>query len=242
MNIYEVYLAVNFELNKSQRGNAFSMDEFNNRLKVLDMDYLKLKMGLPEEYGQMAKLPRQAWENSHKVTEDTGLKVRMGKDTPPMFINQFGIGQMPDEYLHISTVYNPTTLGDVEILNDDDFSGRLGTRLKKPTVKNPICRIIDKSLEVEPKTIRALNVTYLRKPIPAFLDYTIVNDVEVYLESGQVHNGTVLTTGTASRTSQLDWADQTHSDIINLLVGYGSRNLRDNANTQFSEQRKQKGI
>jgi len=241
VTIYEIYREVIYRLNRTQRGNAFSIDEFNNTLEVLDMDMLKLKFGIPEEYQNRYKMPRQAWEVSHKITEDLGhLKVRMGKDTPPLYINTLGIATFPKDYLHLSTVY--TNHGDIEVLNDDDFSGRIHTKLKKPTIKNPICRIIDKGAEFEPRNLVSANFTYIRMPNTAFLDYTIVNDDIVYLDENGSHDGSVLTVGTPSRTVQLDWPRQTHSDIISVLVNYASQNLRDGTSYQTSERRKTKGI
>jgi hypothetical protein len=241
MRIDAVYSEVHYLLNKNQRGNGYSIDEFNRACEMLDIDYLKLKMGLPEEYSPDFKQPRQAWEVSHAITEAVGhLKIRKGKDSPPLYINSLGIGILDEEYLHISTVY--TDYSDVEVVNDDDFSGRLNMTLKKPTHKNPICRILGKTLEFEPRDLNSSNLTYIRKPVAAFYDYKIVLDEPVFLAPGEVHDGSVLAIGTVSRSLDFDWPYQTHSDLVNILVSYGSKNLRDGASSQLSEARKDKGI
>lgn len=240
MNISEKYSAVLFELNKDQRGNAFGPDEFNLGVQVINIDYFKTKFGLPEEYRPGMPLPGQAWEVTHKISEDMMLfKEHLGSDVAPLYIDSMGFAILPSDYIHLSTVF--TNFGDVEVLNDDDYSGRLFAVLKKPTVKNAVCRILNGKLEFAPKELSSAKFTYLRMPKAPFFDYNVVDDEPVYLPEGGTHDGSVLPIGTASRTVQFEWPEQTHSDIINLLVQYGSKNLRDRASYQWSERRKDKG-
>lgn len=241
MDIWDVYQAVLYKINKDQRGEAYSPDEFNRMLKLVNTDYFKLKYGLPEEYRPGSQLPRQAWQNSQKITDDLrNCVVHMGGPNPPLYVGADGYALLPADYIHQSTVYSD--YGDIEVLNDDDFSGRLFKSLKKPTLKHAICRVMGALLEFAPKTINSVNFTYLRMPKTAFLDYTIIADEPTYLPIGGVHDGSVLPPGTPSRTTQLEWSEQCHSDIVALMESYATDNLKDNTGHQITEQRKTRGI
>jgi len=75
------------------------------------------------------------------------------------------------------------------------------------------------------------------------MDFDIVNDGLVFLPAGEVHvNSSVAPVGSASRTVELDWETQTHTDIINLLVGYASKKLRSAFLYQETERRKSTGL
>ena len=243
MNIWELYKAAQYLLNKNQRGNALSVDEFNSLLPLVGLTYFKLKVGLPEEYMPGRPIPRQAWENSQKITDDLRLvEVNMGGDTPPLYVNDKGFANLPPDYIHQSTAHSQ--FGDIEFLNSDDFSGRKFKQLKKPTLRYAVCRVIGDRLEFMPKNINSVNFSYLRLPKMGYLDVKIVNDVEQYLPEGEVHDGsnTEVPLGSGSRTVQPEWPEQTHQDLVNLIVSLGSKNLRDGSSYQIAEAVKQKGM
>lgn len=243
MNIWEIYKSVQFSLNKSQRGNAFSIEEFNTILPLVSTSYFKQKVGLPEEWSPRMPISRQAWANAQKITDDLRLVVvNMGTDTPPLYINKHGFADLPEDYIHQDSAYSD--FGDVEFLNSDDFTGRLFKTLKGPTMKHAICRNIGQRLQFAPKELSSVKFSYLRLPQAGYLDFIVDQDQEKYLPQGQLHDGTneEMVAGTFSRTIQPEWPEQTHTDLVNLLISMGARNLRDGAMSQISESVKQRGI
>ena len=242
MQINEIYDAVLYRLNKDKVGRSYTVSDFNLHLKLANTDLFKVRYGLPEMYRPGLPIPPQAWSVSQKIEDDLrNCKVTMGNQSPPLYVNKYGLADLPSDYVHQSTLY--TDYGDIEVLDDDSWSGRLRASLRKPTAENAICRFLNGQIEFAPKNLSAVNFTYLRMPNTPFMDYDIVNDVEVYLDENSVHaNDTVLSSGDASRTVQLEWSRQVHTDFINLMVGYASEHLREQMIKQTSEGRKNKGV
>lgn len=242
MNIFQIFQTIQNELFKDQTGQAYPADDFNLRLLTVNLDFLKQRYGLPEEYRMGKPMPKMAWQETQKITDDLrSILVHMGDDLPPLTVNSLGFANLPSDYLHQSTIY--TDYGDIEVLPDDEFSSRLGAQIKKPTSKNAICRFLANQIQFAPKTLNTVKFTYLRMPVDAFMDYDLVNGGLVYLPEGSVHvTGNVQPIGTPSRTVQLDWDPQTHADIINMLVNYASKSLRSGFLYQETETRKQRGI
>lgn len=241
MNVNEIYEAVLYRLNKDKVGRSYTVDDFNLHLKLANTDLFKVRYGLPESYRPGQPLPAQAWSVSQKIEDDLRMcKVNKGNQTPPLYIDKNGLADIPSNYIHQSSIWS--NWGDVEILDDDAWSDRYHATLRKPTKKNAVCRFLSNQIEFMPKDLNAVNFTYLRMPATPFMDYNITNDVEVYLDENSLHDGSNLAVNTPSRTVQLEWAEQVHTDIVNLLVGYASEHLREPMIKQTSEARKDKGL
>jgi len=242
MNVQEILNYVNFRLNKEQSGRSMTEDQYNLILQVINIEYMKWKYGLPEEYQPGSPIPRQFWEATQKITDDMRwAKVKMGgQEGGQMVIDVNGIAQIPSDYLHYSSIWfnylknnkecgNPPSkkVYSVEVLFDAQVGDRITHPVKGPTLKYPFCCFYNSYIEFWPKELGAVEFTYIRVPRTPVYAYTVVNDEPVYNAAGSV---------------QLEWPVDCHADIANLIVNLASENLRDQFMNQVSEQRKERGI
>lgn len=254
MNLQEILDFINLKTNKNQSGNTLTPDRFNTALNAVNIDYFKLKYGLPEEYIPGRSLPRQFWESTTKVTDDLSVhKVLLGGYlTQPLQVDSNGYADKPGDYVHVSSMgykksvnkngINTEVMKPVELLTDDQWNPRLSNSISRPTLDYPIARIVGSKIQFEPKDVRNIEFAYLRMPSTPFYDYTIQNDSIVYLPEGSTHDGSVLASGTPSRTTELDWPLDNHTDIANMILSYVSVNLRENFLYQDAQNRKNQGI
>lgn len=243
MNVWEIYEFVNYRSNKDQSGRTYTPEQFNLGLKAIDIEFLKLKYGLPEEYTPGAPLPRQAWEVAQKITDDLrALKVIMGGRTKPLLsVDQYGYADIPSDYVHQSSLRYDTTVNSadcdaeneensvpIEVLTDADFDARLNSEIKKPWSKYPFCRFNNDHIEFRPKNALFVVFSYIRMPRAAFMATTLDGNNDYIYD--------------AANSLQLEWPTDMHTDIANLLYKWLQGNLQSPFGVQLANQRQQEGI
>lgn len=241
-NIWDIYEFVLFRANKEQQGRVLTPEKFNLACKFVDYELMKKWYGLPESYRPGAPVPSMAWEITQAITDAlVHLKVVMGgRDTPMLNVDRDGYADTPSDYLHCSSLSydmylnqnceNPNGEEDrisIDVVRDSDWDIRLGDHLTKPTLENPICRINAKYMEFRPKTINYVNFTYLRKPTPAVLGYTI--DVNANI----VYN--------AATSTQPDWPQHMLNEYANVLYEWLAVNILNQINIGDAKSRKVNG-
>jgi hypothetical protein len=237
MTVWEIYQFIEFRANKDQSGRSYTPEQFNLACKAVNIEYFKLKAGLPEEYRVGAPMPRQAWQLTQKITDDLRMFMHvMGIDGPQLQINRFGLATLPANYVRESSIMydNGQTVGctteegwvPVEVVTDAVWADRIGSSLKYPDKENPFCRFIGSRVEFRPK-IPSVNMTYLRMPNPAILGYTIDSNNDI------VYN--------PATSTQFEWPEDTHTDIANNLYSWLGENLNSPLMIQQAERRKMQG-
>lgn len=241
----QIHDLIKFIGNKDFNGNFYKPDHFNLTIEAVNIDYFKLKHGLPEDYqlgaasARFAEMqagrivPRQYVDATQKLSDD----LRKFKEAA---LNQSvvdGKFLIPTNYVHclaISYNYSRTIDGEVktlsrpvEILTEDQWADRMGNWIKKPTTKRPIAIIRQTHIYIEPSTINAVDWYYLRLPVKPVFAYTVVKDELVY----DVGNST-----------EFEWPAVNHMDLVRLLLSYLGINLREQQLIQYAEMQKMKGV
>ena len=238
MTVWEIYQFIEFRANKDQSGRSYTPEQFNLACKAVNIEYFKLKAGLPEEYRVGAPMPRQAWQLTQKITDDLRMFMHvMGIDGPQLQINRYGLATLPANYVRESSIMydNASTVNcesvegwtAVEVVTDAVWSDRLASSLKYPDKEYPICRFIGGRIEFAPKDLKYVSMTYLRMPEAAVLGYTIDSNNDI------VYN--------AATSTQFEWPEDTHTDIANWLVSWLAENLNTPMLIQQAERRKMQG-
>lgn len=226
MTVEDIRNWVNFELNKHQSGNTLDKDEYNLCLSWANQQYFKKKYGLPEEYRPGQPLPAQAFQVTQKIIDDMRpfLLSKGGKNLPKLVIDKDGFANYPKDYIHLSSI----RYGNYPIQNvsNDVLGDKLSSAIVAPTKKYPICCFYSDYIKFYPEDLGFVDFDYIRMPITPIWGADIINDEYVY---------------NPQKSVQLEWPEQTHTDIANLILGYASINLRDFQMTQLSENYKQKG-
>lgn len=228
---------VHLRMNKDQSGMSISPSQWTTIFQAVNLDYLKIKLGLPEEYQAMGPFPRQAYQITKRLQDDTSFLV-----TPlPLSLNN-GKADLPSDYIYLSSltyehIYNnhkgqlQKDIKTVEILNDMDFTARVSSSLMQPKYDYPIARFISDSgvvkLELAPSKIKKAKLVYVRMPDKPIYAFTVNSDDDyVYNPSASV---------------EFEWPDICIPDIANMVLSYVSDNFRDMFMKQSSENRKNAG-
>lgn len=237
MNLNEIRENVNYRLNKDYTGLAYTPEQFNLVLPLVNIEKFKQLYGLPEEYQKGATYARVEWEASRKISDDLRpfLVSMDGKNTPKLTVNTLGIATLPSDYQHASSlsfdyiVNNESKRKPITILKNAEFDYREGSALVAPTKKRPVCTFKGNEIHFLPKDIRRVKFDYLRLPATPYYATTEDPDTEelVYDHANSV---------------QLEWSETVQADIIAMLVKYAAENLGMMQNVQLSEIRKDKGV
>lgn len=233
MNLQQIIDDVLIRMNKDQSGMSISPDKWTDVFRAVNLIYLKKKLGLPEEYQPYSPFPREAYQITQRMQDDTRHLVK----SHTLVTNAQGVADMPSDYVYYSSMvynYSYNDLGrtvvepkEVELLNDQSFTSRITSSLKKPTLKRVVARFLNGRIQFAPHTIAQVDMVYVRYPTEPLYAYTVnANDDYVYNPQASV---------------QFDWPEICHVDIANLVLGYLSDNFRDMFIKQSVEQRKQTG-
>jgi hypothetical protein len=236
MNLDEIRNSVNFRLNKDNTGLTLPSRQFNTILQVVNLEFFKLAYGLPEEYDKNAPFARRAYEVSQRMTDDLNpfLVSLDGRDKGYLPVDNRGVAVIPSDYAHVTAV-GYDTQSDVpkriiiEIMTNAQWDSRMGSRIIKPSLKNPICKFHSKKLLLFPYDIGPIAFSYLRYPKKPV--YAVIEDPATETE---VYDPTM--------SVELEWPQDVHTDIVNMIVWYASENLGDQLRIQTASQRKKQGV
>jgi len=240
--IWDVYEFVNFRLNKEQSGRVFTPETFNLACSFADYELFRLKYGLPEQYRPGQPIPAQAWEITQENTDALShLKVYMGgMESAQLRLDSSGYAIYPKDYLHYSSLAFVDYLSDcltaegeeiripIEVIRDGDWDGRIADILTKPTMEYPICRFNSSYIEFRPRGLGSVDFTYLRKPTPAKLGYTIDANSNI------IYN--------PSDSRDPDWPIQMYNEYALILYNWMAVNIQSQLNMQDAQNRKTQGF
>ena len=231
MTIEEIYQWCNFISNKKESG-AISPSEFNLAIKVINLDILKTKIGLPEEYQFDRPSARQMWQVSQKITDDLKkfvVKTQISKsgDYFALPSDYVAFSSLRFKYVSTKDCLSTSINVPIEVMSDSEFSDREQSQLLPPTMKRPICNYYTSGLRVLPESVSEIELTYLRRPATPIRNYTIdSNDEAIYNSTGSV---------------DFEYPDVMHNDICIRICEYFGINIREEALINFANQRKERG-
>jgi hypothetical protein len=240
-NIWDVYQYNLTKMNKEQSGRTLTADEFNQVCPVAVLEYLKIKIGLPESYQAGMPIAPQEWQVSQKITDDTRhlLTWMGGPDTPLMKLDQYGIASVPTDYVAFSSCYfeqqyqkncdSPVVIKprSIEFLPDAVFADRVASPVKFPTEKAPVAKWFAGKIQFNPVGLQFVHFTYLRSPATPFLAVT---------EDG--NNDYVYD---AVNSVQIDFPRICLPDIAALIFAIMSGQIQSPFFVQLAEARKNRG-
>lgn len=229
ININEVYLTVNGILNKFQ-SKAISPDEFNAFCRLVNFEYLKTKVGLPETYKAGFPVPPQAWQITQPITDELfqlHVKASITKGSTGYFA-------IPADYAAFSGCWidyivnqpnaNPTfEKRFVEIVPETTLRTRLWNSIIPPSIEKPVGSYYAMGIEVYPLSVTKIDFSYLRYPASPNWNFDLINDVEVYNPTGSI---------------DFEYPDIVFGDIVCRVCELYGINLRSQEVVQYSQQRK----
>ena len=217
-------------LNKEQSGEL-TPDNFNVAINIVNIEMAKLKLGIPEEYTVDKREARQEFQTTQNnsdalrqfIVSKTITKNGDGFDFPPDFA-----AFAEDGYLYVEQVdgksYSSTY--PMDFVTASERGIRLSSYLTPPTLQYPIACYENNQIIVDPSTINAIKLVYVRYPKTPFRAYTVVNDFNVYSPIG---------------STQIEWDALLLPDFAIRVVKYLGISIREEQMVQFAEQRQMIG-
>lgn len=230
MTIQEIYAFVNFMANKAQSG-AISPDEFNAACAVINIEFLKERVGLPEDYKVGQYESPIAYQVTQKITDDVRYFIEETTIT-----KSGGYFAYPSDYFAWSSMlykYTKNTCGEpvvqerwVESITDGELTIRKNNSIINPTLDAPVCAFYSDGMKIFPKEIERVSLTYLRKPATPFRNYTVVDGFDIYNPVG---------------STQFEYPESTHPDICSRILKYYGINIREADLINFAANRIERG-
>jgi len=239
MDLNEIYALANYVSNKHKSGNAFTPNQFNSLIEILNPDFFKKKV---EESGYFNKRGRLVRPMS---------ELYSSKFMRAMIINETvsTSGSLSYNYAYWLGAHDSDNNVKVDLVTEEEYHDRVEDSVMAPSA-SVICAV-ERTTEivVYPATILNINISYMRYPNTPFLDYYIdVNGYIQFLADGATHTwttGEIDSTGTTRTTGQPDWDSLTeelefptdmHSDFLNEVLSRVGIRLQEPQVTQAAEQ------
>lgn len=218
MLVADGYKWLNFLSHKFLSG-AIKPSDYNLSLQIINIDFFKLKVGLPEDYQVGQPFSKQAYELTFKITDDIKhlrkrtLINKSGTSFPqPADFGAFSSARYP----HIFMDNGVQTKVDrrIEVVTDEERNYRLSSALLRPILKKPIANYVNGALEIDPVEVDRFFLTYLRLPVqPVYRYVRNANDEDVQDPNNP--------------STELDWPVTVHNDIFIRIARYWGINLRE---------------
>jgi len=254
INIDELYKFVQFVANKEQSG-FIKPSEFNLSVDRAQMQLFMERYGNPAEYQPGRPVPRIAYNQTQKISDDLREFIVRGTFNVPAN----GIMSYPSNYLHFSSAsssYLDSSMSIKDVSEDcpdcnkaqkkknmtasiinkmvsirhiDDFelANILGSSIVPPTKEYPILTFYSEGVQYHPKDIGSVDFVYLRRPLKPLWSFTTPVSKPVYDSANSI---------------DLEWPEQVFNEIAVRILSFVGINLREADLAQYSDGKRQTGI
>lgn len=237
MNINEIYTLCNYITNKDVSGNAFTPNQFNDIVEILNRPFFKKKV---EESGY--------FENRKSMSYNDTLNT--SKNLHKFIVNETiaAAGGTTYTYAYFLGASDSDTDFLIELIEEAEYQDRVGDSILAPSASAPVAMERGDNVVIKPDTVANVNLSYYRFPTDPFLDYYIdVNGAIQFLSAGATHTWTtseIDSSGTTRTTGQPDWTSLTveleynedmHEDFMNEILSRAGVKLKEGQITQYAE-------
>lgn len=217
-----------FELlfNKYQLGGYTSPTEFNLLADRAQTELYMERYGNPNTFVQGSGTARQGATVSGTIQDELKvfLTVAHVNMTPS---SRYSSGPLPSNYQHydssriVGDSYSP-----IKIIDQDKLNSRLISEVVPPSFKFPVGVIIGNEIQVYPKNVLGLSLSYYRKPAAPVWNYT----------------GTTIPVFTATGSTNFEMPDSTHNEIVIKMLSYKGISIREQELIGYAANKDNTGI
>jgi hypothetical protein len=229
MTLKEIIQSVSMEIGQNAPIVKMGVDRINLALKLTNYDYFKLWMGLPEEWKPGQPISRRGWQVSRENTDALRAFLVPNKN----YTVNTNTGQMtyPSGFVSLSRIgyFNSVTSRQrpIEEVMDSEVDDRLGNPITAPEKEYPIVCYYNTYLQFYPVDLLNVNMSFMRLPATPVYAVKQLNGIDVY---------------DPDNSTEFEWPERFHSDLLRMLIGYLAISLKDANLTQFNEVKKQQGV
>ncbi len=253
ININEFREFVLFVMNKSGNGEEPTAAEFNRVVDNSLAEWTSIKIGNPRLYQPGRPIPPQSIDITERIIQDLlHLKTtrdffigsnqqaqsgNLGRVIVPNGTQLDAVGVAAPsmmyflrlEFDHVtqSGISTMTIRREIRQKNTNQVPGILSSKIVEPTAKRPICEQYDDFIQIYPKNINKVSLTYLRIPNTPVWGSTVVNNRRVY---------------DASTSTDIDAPYLNKNDIAMIYLKYQGIHLNDTQLAQFANEMQLQGV
>lgn len=231
-----------FLVKKSGKMDYIDPAQFNQLTNQALQEWTMSVYGNPSQYQPGRPIPLVAYELTQKQIDDLRHLI-----TNRDFLITNGQVPIPDgstvtdntnqiapAYLHWTALYNYYVLSDntyterdIEVVRSNDIGRRVTSLINEPTLKRPVAEIRDTYIQVWPKTVNFVRFEYLRYPLTAVWNYTIINNRPVYTAAGSV---------------DIDAPKEVMNMLVMMALSFAGIEMREADLINYAEQMKKEGV
>lgn len=226
MDINSAYLFIQYVANKQMSG-TISPAQFNLLAPIAQLSLINDRLGNVKKYKPHDPVPAYGLGISQKVKEELGfLYVKSDLAITA------GVGQQPSNLLYIDTLLTAFPNGKIVTeVPPDEFTRLKDSVIKPPTVTAPIFTRLQTStgiigFHINPTSITAAVMFFVRRPTAPVWAYTVVNDEPVYTSVG---------------SQNFETSDTTHLEVCSLILQAVGVNLDMATLEQYAQMEEAKG-
>ncbi len=231
MNINDLYLIMGYF--SRQLGSGFvGPDRFNEYCQLVNFQYYKKYLGLPEEWQIDNPISRIQYQLTQAVSDRIYPFIVPQK---PISKAISGYYPYPEDYVAFSSmrIRHTTATEDcgtsvivrrVEMIPDAEFTNRLESMLFPPTIRRPAGTWTQFGYDVAPAELNTVLLTYLRLPAVPKRLYTAG---DVYVPTGSV---------------QFEFPQICLQDILMLLLKAAGISVQDQEVIAYANKAEKEGI
>ena len=226
--------------NKNGRG-TLTPAQFNSLVAQGVMAWYNKKVGARDANGMSLSITERNQlnlEDLNDIKEERPLLSTLGEVLIPDGTTYDLNGEIAPSYWTFSTLgykYFSTdkdgnksvTDRPIEIVKDNEWFTRTSSSIVAPDMKRPIARFVGTKLQVRPKVITNVNLTYYRYPNTPKWGYTLINARPVYDSVSSI---------------DIEAGEDAFNEIAMITLGFLGINLREQDLVQYATLNENKGI
>ena len=165
------------------------------------------------------------WEEGQAIT-DTLYPFKVKTD----LTFAAGVADRPANYARFSAAYydDGATVVPVEELTDAELPDRINNAITAPTAAYPVICFYNEKINILPVSITTgVDLIYVQKPTTPVYAEKVENAINVY---------------DSASSTQLDFDELYHPDVVRLIVGYTGIDVKDNLIIQAIDREKEENI
>lgn len=168
-------------VNKDQQGNL-SPDQWNNFAPIAQEWVLNQLLGEDKRYSTQNRVPIPTYGLG--LDQQTQEHLRPIIKTPTALVFTAGIGTYPVDSVYLFDLAETSSGKEIYPCEVDEGRILAQSVIKPPIVGLAKYYVLGANMYVLPSSITNTLVTYIRRPLPPFWNFTFVNNSPVYNASG----------------------------------------------------------
>lgn len=186
----------------------WTVEQLNKIYELVNYDILKKKYGFPKDI--------HGAENNQQIIDS----LLPFKSAPTAVALTLGIGDMPDDYMHLLTCTASGRM--VDIITQLEDVERETSPVRSASTRYPTAIIEDDQIRVKPTSISSVTIVYIKRPTTPVYAVTQTDGIYVYDAS----------------SIQFDWKAEHDIDIIRYTLEYMGITMRNDQILPYVQNKK----